>query len=321
MGARAGRARPGGRARVAVATAAVATLATTTLALDACARAGDASTTDTPDRGADPSVRVVSLVPAASAILDALGAARLVVGRASDDRTAAVASARPVGHVLSPSLETVVALAPDVVVAWPGADLARLREVVEGAHATLLPLRLDRVADVAPACLALGRAVGRLPEAVRLVASIEARLRTVRAASAGVRPARVLWVVWTDPPIAAGPGTHLDDLLHVAGAVNVLADARTPWPRPSIEALVARDPDVVLWPGGAGAPGPADALGTYPWTAVPAVRDRRFVRVEEDLFDGAGPDVARAAATLAVALHPELAADLHTLIVPKGIRP
>ena len=243
-----------------------------------------------PSRGA----RVVSLVPAASSLLVALGAGHQVVARATDDRTPELDDRPRVGYLLSPSLEAIRGAEPDVVVAWAGADLRALRHAV-GTSAVLLPLTLDRLRDVPHALRSLAAAVGRPDRGERLADSLKSGLRAVEEHARGAPVVRVLWVVSATPAVAAGPGTLPDDLMRVAGARNVLAGAAAPWPVPSMEDLLRLDPDVIVWPVGQGLPAfdslPDGAL----WRVLPAARKGRVIEVEADLVQEAGPRVAEAA--------------------------
>jgi len=241
--------------------------------------------------------RVVTLLPAASSLLVAIGAEHQVVARATDDPTPELADRADVGYLLRPSLEAILEARPDVVVAWAGADLRALRRALAGS-ATVLPLSLDRLRELPHAVRTLAAAVGRPGRGVGLADSLEARLRAVEALTPTGPRIRALWVVSSTPPVAAGPGTLPDDLLRVAGASNVLESAAAPWPTPSTEQLLSLDPDVIVWPVGGGLP-PFDRLPTgAPWRVLSAARQGRTIQIEADLVHELGPRVAEAAERL-----------------------
>jgi iron complex transport system substrate-binding protein len=257
---------------------------------------------------------VVSLVPAASAILVAMGATDGIVGRTRDDHTPELAGVAVVGRVLAPDLERITALEPALVVAWAGADLAPLRPLVEGSGGAVLPVRLERVADVFREIRRLGDALGRPRAAAALEARVGEEVRRVRAATAaGDRPL-VVWVVSSAPLVVAGPGTLPDDLMRLAGARNAFADAAVPWVRPAPETVVARAPAVVVWPAGPGVAPWSDAAHAPPWSALATAERTTVLTVDPDLFHEAGPRVGRAAALLAASLHPHRAGSLVDLV-------
>jgi vitamin B12 transport system substrate-binding protein len=248
--------------------------------------------------GASP--RIVTLLPAASAVLVALGAEGSIVGRAADDRTPALAHRAVVGTVLRADPERVRALEPDLVLVAPSTPHEHLAAVL-GPTAEIRPVGLERLNDVAAQSRALGRVVGREVEGARLAERLEVGFDSVRRRTPAC-PRSALWAVGLVPPVVAGPGTLPDDLLGVVGARNALADARVPWPRPALEVLVDRAVDVIVWPVGGDLPPFADVPRSSPWKRLPAARVGSVVELESELVHEAGPRLAEAATRLAIAL-------------------
>ena len=232
----------------------------------------------------------------------ALGAADRIVGRTADDRTPGLRTVPSVGRVLAPDAELVVALRPTHVVVGSGADPGALRGAVESAGGSILSVALERLSDVRGGIVRLGALVGRSAAARHLSDSIDRELARVAHEVRDQPPVPAVWVVWADPPIVAGKGTLPHDLLRASGGVNLFEEAPLPWPRPSAEALVALEPEVVVWPLGPGMPEPSDLPADSPWKRW---RSARFVTVDGDLVHEAGARVARAVRVLAAGLHPE----------------
>ncbi len=117
----------------------------------------------------------------------------------------------------------------------------------------------------------------------------------------------VFYVVWHDPPTTASSGTYVNQLIEVAGARNIFADAPGLWPQVSLEEIVRRRPDYVLLPTDPDAGLTADRLRRAAgWRELEALRRGRLVEVDAALFNRPGPNVARAARRLASLLHPGL---------------
>ena len=257
---------------------------------------------------APPARRVVSLLPAATEILLALGAGDALVARTEGDRDPVLAPLRSVGQVLTPNLEVLASVRPDLVIAWPDADLAAVTRVVERGDGRLERIAIDRLGDLEPAIRRLGAWVGRARAADSLAASVAATLRLAREAGAavatpsGARRPRVLWVVWSDPIVVAGPGTFIADVIDVAGGANAASDAGAPWPRLGAESLLATGADVLVWPEGDGV-FPAAELGRRArWSSLTAVRAGRVIVVDPDRVHVPGPEIAEVALDLAHAL-------------------
>lgn len=253
-----------------------------------------------------PPVRIVSLVPSVTEVLYALNAADALVGVTDYCDFPAEARRKPrVGGMVAPSLEAVVALRPDLVIATTEgtredtiAQLTRLRVPVYlvAAH---------RVADVTSLIVRMGALTGRQAAAESLVARLEARIESVKKAVLTLGRPRVLYVLWPEPLIVPGPNTIVTELIQLAGGQSLTADDAAEWPRYSLEAAVARRPEVILLANhGAG----TGAIAADKWrrlTDLPAVRAGRLRSVDGDLMHRYGPRVVDGLEQLARAIHPE----------------
>jgi ABC-type Fe3+-hydroxamate transport system substrate-binding protein len=242
-----------------------------------------------------PARRIVSLSPAVTELLFALGAGERVVGRTQwCDYPPAARAVPSVGDGLNPNLEAVAARHPDLVVlydsplnATAAAQLGRL-----GIAAAIV--RQDRLEDLARAARLLGRLVGRPASGD----SLAALLTEVVAHPAPPSHTRMAVVVWDNPPMVIGGGSYLDQLATLAGAENVFHDIPAASAVVALETIAVRDPDViaVLEDSARGEP-PAFARRAA-WLVIRAVRQRRFVALSGSLFGRPSPRAALAAAEL-----------------------
>ena len=150
----------------------------------------------------------------------------------------------------------------------------------------------------------LGLLVGASARADSLVGAIDDSLAAVRATVARLPVQRVLYLLSSDPPMIAGPGTFVDDVITIAGGENVFADMRQLWPQVSLEEIVRRQPDVIIRPSDASLDDPLAGLRGRPgWRDLRAVQQGRVHAVDPDLYNRAGATVARAARGLAERIH------------------
>jgi iron complex transport system substrate-binding protein len=190
--------------------------------------------------------RIVSLAPVVTETLFALGAGARVRGVTRFcDRPAAASTLPQVGGYTDASLEAILALAPDLIVAMPSmaqrAVLDRLRD--RGVPVFVV------FADTPDETRAMMRALGVVTGAVDAGAGLAARQdETLAAIAARHRaPARtVAVVVGTDPIVVAGPGTFADVAVRATGAASAVRDGDPPWPQWSLEGLLARKVDIVV---------------------------------------------------------------------------
>ncbi|MGB6546593.1 MAG: helical backbone metal receptor [Candidatus Acidiferrales bacterium] len=252
--------------------------------------------------------RIVSLAPNLTETVFELDAGDRVVGDTSaDDFPAAAKSITHVGDVLAPSLEQIVALHPDLVLATNDLNrretveaLARLGFAVYVTH----PLSIE---DVLNSTARIARLIGAGERGDAAVAEMRARLDALAQRLAGVPPRRVLFVVWTEPLISIGKSTFLADALAHAGAQSVV-DIADGWPQISFEYVLKLQPEYLVFAGSlaeANAP-PVEELAKLPgWRDLDAVRARR-IAIVSDAIDRPSPRMVDAIEALAHLLHPEV---------------
>ncbi len=256
-----------------------------------------------------PARRIVSLIPSATETLVALGATDRLVGRTDFDHGPAVDGLPSVGGGMDPSMEALLALRPDLVLGWEtrgdqpvGRRLAEL-----GIPAFMVSV--EDTTDVFRTVANLGRLTGRDDAADSLAAALRLQLTEVRASVAARPQPTVFFLVWNDPPMTAGPGTFISQLVGVAGGRNVFADAGSDWPNVSLEAIVRRDPDFLVLPQGekGGAHDVVRLRGEPGWREMRAMREGRTILVPANLMNRPGPRMGEAARRLRDALHSEAA--------------
>jgi len=249
-------------------------------------------------RLAAPARRVVSLIPASTELLFALGADSLVVGRTSWCDYPAGAKAVPdLGDGIKPNIEAVIASRPDLVVLYNSGQNAavagRLRELGVAA----LRINTDALSSVPRIAQMLGRLTGREKAADSLAAVFATALTSATRPPAARRP-RVLLLVWRQPPMTIGRGSFLSELVERAGGENLFADVTSSSGVVSIEAVAARDPDLIFTT----VEGPTGFAARPEWQAVRAVRQRRFLHVTGSEFNRPSPRAPEAIRQLSAKL-------------------
>ena len=245
--------------------------------------------------------RIVSLNPATTELLFAIGAGSAVVGRSDWDQWPPAARAVPaVGPGLRPNVEAVLARRPDLVVLYGSEDNRAAAERLGAAGVRVLALKVDRIEHVTRALRLLGALTGRSAQGDSAARVLTAQLDTVRSSTVRLDRPRVFWHIWSQPLITIGSGSYLHELLTIAGGENVYADLPAVSPPVTLEDVVRRDPDVVL-------AGPANAAiirGDARWQALRAVREGRIAVVDTNLVARPSVMLGAAAAHMAALLHP-----------------
>jgi len=257
--------------------------------------------------------RIVSLVPALTEMLFAIGAGPQVVAVSSyDEFPPDVKSLPKVGALLDPDMERILALRPDLVVSYGSqtdmqAQLARAKiQVFSYRHAGLN--------GVFATLKDLGEAVGRTADSERLSREIRSGLDAIQARVRGRPKPRTLLVFERDPEslrgvyVSGGVG-FLHDMLGIAGGVNVFADVARESVQPSVETMLARAPEFILEVRATGLLAGADVTqAKRVWGAlasVPAVQRGHIQILTGDHLVVPGPRVVQGTDAFARALHPD----------------
>jgi iron complex transport system substrate-binding protein len=253
--------------------------------------------------------RIVSTSPGITETLYALGLGDRVVGVTTYCRYPPEAAKKPkIGTYLQPNIETILSLKPDLVIA----ETSGVRRASRISSLNLKVLEVDNttLAGIYESIRRIGAAAGVPAAADALAARIRSNLEDVRKRTAGRRP-RVLVIVGRTPGrleelVAAGKGSHLDELIAIAGGDNIFEDSAAPYAKISMEALLRRNPEVIVDIGElmqTGAGGETALWSRYP--ALAAVKEHRVFALQNDIFVVPGPRIAEAARALARLFHPE----------------
>ncbi len=238
-------------------------------------------------------LRIVSLAPGATELLFAAGAGAQVIATVEySDEPPAARTVPRIGDVAAVDMERLVSLHPDVVVVWASGGNPAQRQKIAGLGIPMYEQQVARLADIPAGVRRLGILAGTQAVAERAARDIEARLATLTreySARSG-RPPSVLLQVWNRPIYTVGGKQLMSDALAVCGARNVFGDLPEPGPVVDTEAVIARDPDIIIVaaPQGEGAAWVSDwkRLGS-----LAAVRNNRVVVFEDQALSRLGPSV------------------------------
>jgi iron complex transport system substrate-binding protein len=256
--------------------------------------------------------RVVSLIPAVTEMLFAIGAGAQVVAVSSfDDYPPQVKSLPRVGALLDPDLERILSLRPDLVVVYE--SQVDLRRQLERAQVPMFVYKHAGLADITTTIKQVGARIGRDAEAAAVVARIDGQLADIRARVATRQRPQTLLVFGRDPLAlrgiyASGGFGFLHDMLTAAGGDNLFADLKQQSVQATSELILARRPEAIieLRQGEVSADQIRKEIDVWKaLSSVPAVRTGRIVLITDPRTVVPGPRVAEGTELMARALHPE----------------
>ena len=260
----------------------------------------------------NPAKRIVSLVPAVTEMLFAIGAGPRVVAVSSYDGFPPEVKPLPrVGALLDPDVERIFALRPDLVVSY--GSQTDLQAQLDRARIPVFSYRHAGLDGIFTTIGALGAATGHQVDADRLTGRLRAELNGLRARVKGRARPRTLLVFERDPAtlrglyVSGGRG-FLHEMLDIAGGENVFADVQREAVQPSHETLLTRAPDVIIEVSATGLIANAASEERKVWAplaSIPAVRTGRIYVLSGEHLVVPGPRVAQGTEAVARALHPE----------------
>jgi iron complex transport system substrate-binding protein len=255
--------------------------------------------------------RIVSIIPATTEMLFAMGAGDRLVAVGSYDRFPPEVEKLPrVGALLDPAVERIIAMRPDLVILY--GTQTELRTQLERAQIPYYSYVHRGLADITGTIRSLGARVGVAPQATALADRIERQLAEIRSRVARSPRPKTLLVFGRERGSlrnidASGGVGFLHDMLETAGATDVLGDVKRQSVTMTTELVLARAPDVIIELRYARGDD-TDAADLREWNAlpaVPAVKKRRVFMLHGEEFVVPGPRVAAATERLARLLHPE----------------
>ncbi len=193
------------------------------------------------------SLRVVSLAPSLSEIVVELDSADLLVGVLdAGERPAEIASIPSVGRYGQLDMEQLLSLKPDLLLLWPGSVGPAQRDQLKRLGIPTFVAEPHSLDQLSTQIEAIATQLGRPERGVKLAADLRQKLADLRQRYHREVPLRVFYQVWDKPLYTVGGGQIISDALEVCGARNVFSDLTLPAPQVSIEAVLQRNPEVIL---------------------------------------------------------------------------
>ena len=247
--------------------------------------------------------RIISLAPNVTEILYALGLSERIVAVTSFCDYPEEAKEKPkIGGMSNPSLERVVSLKPDIVIMTTDGNPKVFAERLQAFRIQTYVFRARTLSELPHGISDLGSILGVQEKADMLAQRIQSSLQKLsHSAPHASRREKILFIIWPEPLIVAGPATAIDDAITVLGHHNIAADSKSSYPKYSIEEIILRSPDVIfIGKGHANMRDMSKGL-LKKLAGVPAVRNQRVFFVSDNLYR-LGPRVIQGIEEMAACL-------------------
>ncbi|MBN2568750.1 MAG: cobalamin-binding protein [Deltaproteobacteria bacterium] len=251
--------------------------------------------------------RIVSLAPDITETLFALGLENEVVGVTLFSNYPEAAAKKPkVGSFVNLSIENIVALSPDLVIATANGNrkktILKLEEMGIPVYVTY-PKDFD---DIFRMIVNIGRITGREDVAKNLVESLLQKVDKISSMT-GTKKPKVLFQIGIDPIVSVGRDTIHNRLITLAGGINILEDVEIEYPRVSMEKVIIKRPEIIVISSmRRGGEFIRERDRWNLWKDIPAVRSGRVHIIDSDLTDHFSPRIVEGLEELVRVFHPEM---------------
>ncbi|MFN2578545.1 MAG: ABC transporter substrate-binding protein [Pyrinomonadaceae bacterium] len=248
--------------------------------------------------------RIVSLAPNLTEIVFSIGAGDRLVGRTRYcDFPAEAKQVAEVGDTMTPSVEHIIALKPQVVLVSTASQLEAFTNQLTAQQIAVYVTNPQSLEDVFRSIQSLGDLFNEHERAAVVVESLRRRADAIEAATKTVKPVTVFYQVAAEPLYTIGRDAFLTDLVRRAGGTSVTAEVPGAFPRFSNEAALASKPDAIILPlGGSMGEGNSAVIALK---NSPAVLHGRVYKINDDHLSRPGPRLVDGLEEMAHALHPE----------------
>ena len=225
--------------------------------------------------------RYITLSPHLTEILYDLGVGEQIVGTVDYSDYPEEAKQLPViGNFQQLNIESIVALRPDIIFAWPDGNPDLQLQRLEELGLKVFKSGPNDLQQLANEITTIGTLVGKTARATEIHQTIldeSARLATRYGSS---KPMSVIYQIWHQPLRALGSDPWLIDILHHCGATNIFAHLPQAYPQVSIESVVSKQPDIIILPE-TSVEAARDELWQK-WQSIEAVKQQHIITINAD---------------------------------------
>ncbi|WP_454061183.1 ABC transporter substrate-binding protein [Candidatus Nitrospira salsa] len=251
--------------------------------------------------------RIISLAPSITEILFAIGLDDEIVGVTEFCDYPERAKDKTIVGYAQPNIELVVSLQPDLIVAPKSFMRADLLKKLEQLKIPTFILEPHTVEEIMAHIKLLGRMVGRSDAANEQTTTLRKQIAELSGQLKGRERPSLLYVLNSEPLITVGPGSFIHHLIELAGGRNVAEEAKTPYPRLTMEEVLRQNPDILLFPvGQSEGISQAEQDRWKRWTTLMAVKEQKLFQVQSDLLNRPGPRIIEGLRQLVRFLHPDV---------------
>lgn len=252
--------------------------------------------------------RIIPLAPSITEILYYLGLGENVAGVTDYSDYPPEAKGKPgVGSYIDPNIEKILSLCPDLVIGTKDGNLPTSVYLLEQAKIPVYVVNPRNVKDAISTIDEIGRLCGVSAKAHKMVVELNKRLEAVQNAVASGESPLVFLQINISPIMTVNKNTFHNDLIELAGGINMTGDESITYPRISIEEVIRKKPDVIIISTMSGGEEFKKARDEWmKWPSIPAVKNNRVYLINSDLINRPSQRIIQGLEAMARLIRPEI---------------
>ena len=252
--------------------------------------------------------RIVSLAPSITETLYSLNLGERIVGVTEFSNYPDEAKRKPnVGSYINLNIEKIISLKPDLIIAIADGNKKESVDTLERLGYSVYAINPRCVKDIFQTIDNIGKITGCFGRAGRLIKELKSRVNYIESRIKGIEMPRVFFQIGINPVVTVGKDTFHNDLIKMAGGLNISGNEKAKYPRYSMEEILLNTPDIIIISS-------MDRGGGFDrkkrewmkWKSIPAVKNGRIYVIDSDLVDHPSPRIIDGLEELSRLIHPEL---------------
>jgi iron complex transport system substrate-binding protein len=233
-----------------------------------------------------PARRIITLAPHVSELIATLGSSdRLVATDSGSDYPHDLTALPRIGSANAIDLEAIVALQPDLILAWQSGNPPRQLAQLQRLGIAIYRSEPRQLEDIATNLERIGKLLGQASKATAVASTWRQRLAALRQPE---QPINLFYQIWHRPTMTLGGGHFVSEAIHHCGGQNLFADLTPLAPVIDLEAVIRRNPDIIVASGSSDQP-PPWLTEWQKWPQITAVAHGAIYTIHPDLLQRPGP--------------------------------
>lgn len=246
--------------------------------------------------------RVVSLAPNLTEIVFSIGAGNRLVGVTTFcSYPAEAASIRKIGDTMTPNVESIIALKPQLVLVSTASQIETFTKVLDEQGIVYFVTNPQDLEGIYKSIETIGELFGQAEKSLEVTAELKRRVAAVGARTEKTTPVKTFVQIDREALYTIGRESFITDLVRRAGGVSATAEVATAYPKLTREAAFVLNPEAIILSLSPDNKSPNDVFKNSP-----AVRGGRVYEIEADIISRPAPRIVDALEQMARALHPEV---------------